>query len=47
MKRKTAANAFTPILFLMPTSSKYAEERDQNKQQNYLNDFFPNLLYSL
>lgn len=39
------SNAFTAILFLMPTSSKYAEERDQNKEQNYLNYFFPNLLH--
>lgn len=28
----------------MPTSSKYVEERDQNKEQNYLNYFFPNLI---
>ena len=29
----------------MPASSKYAEERDQNKEQNVLNYFFPNLLH--
>lgn len=29
----------------MPAFSKYTEEKGQNKEQNYLNYLFPNLLH--